>query len=175
MTTGQRSLDLRPFDRRDFAALLGWLDSPAALFEWSGHRFSHPLDAAQLERHVTEQEHADRVACTATAGAEPVGHIELWVAQEDRAGTLCRVLVAPDRRRRGIGRTMVTAMLDRAFGELGLHRVELRAFAESAPALRLYEALGFVHEGTFRECRRFEGRYRSVVLMSLLEDEWSRR
>jgi diamine N-acetyltransferase len=38
-------------------------------------------------------------------------------------------------------------------------------------ARRAYESLGFVREGTLRECLKIEGRYVSLHVMSILRDE----
>lgn len=75
---------------------------------------------------------------------------------------------------RGIGKAATHALLVVAFDELKLHRVYLRVFPENLRAQRLYESVGFVREGEARECVRKDGRFRSLVLMSVLEREWRR-
>ncbi len=42
-------------------------------------------------------------------------------------------------------------LLDKAFKELNLHRVYLNVLANNQNAIKLYEKLGFVFEGEFRE------------------------
>jgi RimJ/RimL family protein N-acetyltransferase len=170
-----RLIDLEPFEHSDFARLISWLDSAEALFAWTGAKFSHPLDAEQLERHLADQvgPEAGILKAIASEGGEHVGHIEYCVIDRDqRAATLCRLLVAPERRGSGIGAAIMRAAVERAFQELGLHRVELRAFEDSGSVIRLHQRVGFVREGTLRDARYFQGEYRSQVVMSILEDEW---
>ncbi|MFC4543630.1 GNAT family N-acetyltransferase [Halosolutus amylolyticus] len=72
----------------------------------------------------------------------------------------------------GYATEAVSAVVEYAFAELGLHRVEARAFAENDRSRALLDRLGFVHEGTERECDFANGEYRNVERYGLLEDEW---
>jgi RimJ/RimL family protein N-acetyltransferase len=58
---------------------------------------------------------------------------------------------------------------------LGLHRIDGRAFEDAESVIRMYEQLGFVREGTLRDASCFQGRYRNMVLVGVLEDEWRAR
>jgi RimJ/RimL family protein N-acetyltransferase len=40
-------------------------------------------------------------------------------------------------------------------------------------ALRVYRALGFVHEGVLREAQIVNGVHESLAIMSILEHEWA--
>jgi RimJ/RimL family protein N-acetyltransferase len=44
-------------------------------------------------------------------------------------------------------------------------------FDDNPRAIRVYERLGFVHEGRKREADFRDGKYRDKVMMSLLEGE----
>lgn len=51
---------------------------------------------------------------------------------------------------RGIGRQLLSALIDLADNWLALHRIELRVFADNAAAIKLYESMGFVREALLR-------------------------
>ncbi len=70
-------------------------------------------------------------------------------------------------RDQGLGRPLAQAAISRAF-ELGIERIELDVFASNQRAIRLYERLGFEHEGTKRRGRKLDGRYEDNLLMALL-------
>lgn len=55
------------------------------------------------------------------------------------------VAVDPARRRQGLARTMMAALLDRARGA-GATRAALQVMAGNAPAIALYRGLGFGHD-----------------------------
>ncbi|KAF2832405.1 acetyltransferase [Ophiobolus disseminans] len=80
--------------------------------------------------------------------------------------------VLPEYQGKGYGGEAITWALDYAFRRAGLHRVRIRAFEYNAGAVRLYERLGFRHEGREREGIWHEGRWWDGIEMSMLEDEW---
>ena len=68
---------------------------------------------------------------------------------------------------RGIGRRLAVAAIDAARAR-GVERVELDVFASNTRAIRLYERLGFVHEGVRRRSRKIDGAYDDNVMMALV-------
>lgn len=60
------------------------------------------------------------------------------------------IAVAPDARRRGVGRVLMQRLHEAARAR-GARRVRLRVHAENAPAIRLYESLGYVMDASPRE------------------------
>jgi RimJ/RimL family protein N-acetyltransferase len=63
-------------------------------------------------------------------------------------------------------------LLDHAFGELNLHRVQLTVLACNEPAIALYEKLGFVREGVYREFLLRDRIRFDMYLYGLLRREW---
>lgn len=77
----------------------------------------------------------------------------------------------PDRRGQGLGREAIDLLLQYAFDDLNLHRVQLHVLATNTVAIRLYRDIGFVTEGTLRDAAYVGGAYVDIVVMSLLEVE----
>lgn len=73
---------------------------------------------------------------------------------------------------RGIGRAAVRLVLDQAFGEMGLHRVDLRVLSFNERAIRCYRACGFRHEGTERESAYVDGLRHDDWIMGILRPEY---
>jgi [ribosomal protein S5]-alanine N-acetyltransferase len=63
-------------------------------------------------------------------------------------------------------------VLERAFGELGLHRVEANIPPENQRSLRLVERLGFRREGYSPRYLKSGGRWRDHERWALLVEEW---
>jgi putative acetyltransferase len=80
------------------------------------------------------------------------------------------MMVRDDYAGRGIGTQLLVAMLDLADNWVGFHRVELDVMVDNAPAIRLYEKLGFVREGTFRDKVLREGRYVDCYAMARIKE-----
>lgn len=70
-------------------------------------------------------------------------------------------------RGRGIGTRLVAATLERARAT-GLTRIQLDVRERNAPAIALYEKLGFVAEGVRRNAVRIDDEYENVIAMALL-------
>lgn len=94
------------------------------------------------------------------------------LANQDASIELRRVVIVD--KGRGYGRAVVRTVKDLAFGELDAHRLWLDVKVHNDRARALYRDEGFVEEGTLRECVRAPGGYESLVVMSLLRDEYNR-
>jgi ribosomal-protein-serine acetyltransferase len=67
------------------------------------------------------------------------------------------------------------AMIDLAFGELGVHRIVIRAGVDNVRSRAIPERLGFTLEGVHRgEGKGAEG-FHDLCVYGLLEDEWRER
>jgi RimJ/RimL family protein N-acetyltransferase len=73
----------------------------------------------------------------------------------------------PAYRGQGIGRRLAQAAIDTARAA-GMERIELEVLASNVTAIKLYEKLGFVHEGVKRRARHLDGAWDDNVLMALL-------
>lgn len=71
-------------------------------------------------------------------------------------------------RGRGIGKAAVRLLLDHAFLDIGLNRVELRVLDDNVAAIRAYEACGFRREGVQRQAAFKKGRFVDVIMMAVL-------
>lgn len=65
-----------------------------------------------------------------------------------------------------------TALLEVAFGQLGLHRMVGRADADNVASVRAMERLGLRCEGRFRQSEFRNGAWVDTVLYALLRSEW---
>jgi diamine N-acetyltransferase len=127
------------------------------------------------ERHRRAMEAADEESLIVADGERPVG-FALLAGLEDpnRVVELRRIVIV--RRGEGIGRRALEMLLERAFVELGAHRVWLDVRPHNERARRAYAAVGFVEEGLMRDAARTpSGDYEPLILMSMLEPEWRER
>jgi RimJ/RimL family protein N-acetyltransferase len=175
-------ISLREFGRDDFARLIEWVNSAGSesFLRWAGTAFEYPLTEAQLEAHLAEAEGPEatrRVFAAAAASGEVVGHVELSrIDRTNQSASISRLLVGePSARGKGVGADIVSRLLDMAFGEMKLHRVDLYVLDFHVAALRTYQGLGFKTEGHLVEARRSGGKYWNVYYMAMLEEEWLSR
>ncbi len=89
---------------------------------------------------------------------------------EHRSVELKRIVVGIPNQ--GIGRKLLNEVAERAFDEYGAHRLFLDVFVTNDRARHVYRSFGFREEGIMREVFYRDGAYHSLVLMSLLENEY---
>jgi len=54
-----------------------------------------------------------------------------------------------------------------------MHRVALEVLADDPRAVACYRKVGFVEEGRLRQRDWRDGSYHDVLVMSILDDEWT--
>jgi RimJ/RimL family protein N-acetyltransferase len=72
----------------------------------------------------------------------------------------------------GLGSEATRLLLSYAFDGLNLERVWLRVFATNERAIKMYEKVGFQHEGRLRRASFINGQMLDVDLMGLLKTEY---
>ena len=77
-----------------------------------------------------------------------------------------------DNRGKGIGTFAVMEILNHAFYNMNLRRVELTVLADNFPAQKLYEKCGFVREGLKREAKYKQGKFVDMYMYSVLKSEF---
>ena len=169
-------LTLRSFGRGDFARLASWLPTEADLIEWSAAFFRYPLTDDQLERYLesTRQPNARAIFVARDIDDEPVGHIEISQIWPYLSSRMSRVLVAPDKRHRGIGSSMIAKALSFTFDAHHVDRVDLGVSASNSAAIDCYEKAGFVRVGTWPKAIEVGSHTLDVVWMTLMRDRWAR-
>ena len=133
-------------------------------------------DAAPFLAPSPRDEHAeflrdeDQRHLIAEAGGARVGFVLLRLHARDRAVELRRLAITEPGR--GYGRAALRLVVAAAFGEHGAHRLWLDVKPHNHRARALYRSEGFVEEGVLRDALHIDGRFESLVVMSLLRPEW---
>jgi len=81
------------------------------------------------------------------------------------------IMIGTPYRGRGYGTEAMALLTDFCFREMNLHRLKVTVFAFNEPALKCYEANGFVREGLLRGELWRDGAYRDVVILAKLAPE----
>ncbi|WP_244928355.1 GNAT family protein [Nocardioides sp. W7] len=92
----------------------------------------------------------------------------------DSAASLAEVGVwlAPGVQGRGLVTRAVTAMVDWAVRERGIHRIEWQCVPENTRSRAVAVRLGMTHEGTRRQAFEHAGRRWDTEAWAVLADEW---
>ena len=73
---------------------------------------------------------------------------------------------------KGLVTRSCTAMIDHAFENLNMNRVEIKCGTENHKSRRIPEKLGFKQEGTARNAEWLHHRFIDLVIYSVLKSEW---
>lgn len=72
---------------------------------------------------------------------------------------------------KGLGQLALRSIMDHAFRTLHAHRLWLDVFTTNAPALHIYCKAGFQQEGILREAVYRDGKFHTLLLLSILDRE----
>ena len=158
-------MPLEPFDPAHAELVAGWAVGDEVVRAWcavEGDRVPAEVvagwsQADDVEAYLLRDEEGEAVA-----------YGELWLDDEEGEVELARLLVAPERRGRGVGRSLARALTRRARQlHPGLPTVILRVRPENRQAIRAYTAAGFVavpedEQATWNAGQRFD--YHWMVL-----------
>ena len=73
----------------------------------------------------------------------------------------------------GVVSRALNAVLGHAFGDLDLHRVEMRTLTTNDRSHRVAERFGFTREGVLRGAVRFPDGHRDVAVYALLAEDFT--
>ncbi|QDQ84640.1 GNAT family N-acetyltransferase [Paraburkholderia megapolitana] len=130
-----------------------------------------PFATLASTREYIEKLGESQIAIMATVGDTLVGEAGLMSNKGRRAHSGSISIGVHDAwHRRGIGRALMTELLDLADNWLGLRRVELRVFADNHAAIALYRAFGFEVEARRRGAVLRDGVLIDDYFMARLRD-----
>jgi ribosomal-protein-serine acetyltransferase len=170
------TLGIRPLEAGDAAELYSLVKANPDLEEWMP--WAAEQDLAATERFIAAAEEQLRDGNGFQAAIEPedriVGVLGLHAIDWVNRNTSIGYWLAEEARGRGLMTNAVRALLDHAFRELHLHRVEIHCAPENRPSRAIPERLGFREEAHLRETELVGGRYLDSVVYGMLAEEWGK-
>lgn len=78
------------------------------------------------------------------------------------------IMIGTSYRGRGYGKEAMALLCDFCEREMNLHKLKVTVFAFNEPAIRCYQACGFVQEGLLKDELWRDGQYQDVVVLAKL-------
>ena len=164
---------LRPLDEADLDRCLGWINDPEVI-STLGRRF--PMSATLEREWLTGQyksEKALSLAIVVKDGDRHIGNCGFNdIDYVNRKAVFGILIGEKDQWGKGYGPEAARLIVDYGFNQLNLHRISLTVYSNNPRAIRSYEKVGFVHEGTLRESYFRDGHYHDTLIMTILKSEW---
>jgi RimJ/RimL family protein N-acetyltransferase len=178
MIVGER-VTLRPFQADDLPALRRWHDDGEAK---RGYGPAQPLVPA----HAFAAELApggrfttfgtDGTLCICDEADRPIGLIDYQGLESPARHCELGIFIGEqDAQNRGYGSEAIVLMLDWLFNQRAAHRVWLTTSVNNVRAQRVYEKVGFVREGTWREHWYSDGAWHDEHLYGILAGDFNAR
>ena len=123
----------------------------------------YPLTVDQV-RKLSQTREALTVAVDEVGNV--IGFANLYNHEPGKTAFIGNVVVDPGHRGRGMGKAIVSHMLEKVFGRYDLPEVRISVFSENTPALLLYSGFGFVPFG-IEERRDPKGKRVALIHMRL--------
>lgn len=165
---------LRELERKDLPIINGWRND-SDVIDLLGAPFRYinlEVDEKWYESYISNRGNAVRCAITENSNDEILGLISLTDVDYMNQSAVLHIMVGnKENQGRGIGTFAVRAMLNHAFNNMNLQRVELTVIADNERAKHLYEKCGFVYEGRMRKARYKNGKFVDMLIYSALRDE----
>lgn len=163
-------IELRTVEEEDIEFLQETLNDPAVR-HFLGSRT--PINAEQerewFEESASSDDNTNLLICR---NGEPMGTVGLHPDDSTGVSTELGIFLAEQFWGEGYGTEASRLATDYAFRERRHHRVMARVFDGNDASRRIWEKLGFRHEGTYREAAFLDGEYADVHFYAVLEDEW---
>lgn len=170
------TVTLRPPEREDRAFLQRCMNDPRV---WRPALDVNPTTGDGVtEFYESVLASEDGVHCLVCDGEEPLGIVSLTGSEygpdeTSRARSMeLAYWLAPEHHGEGYGGDAAATMVEYAFSDRNLRRVEARCGAFNDASAGLLSSLGFEREGRLRGAAWYRGDYHDVFVYGLLREEW---
>ncbi len=160
---------LRTIEEEDYEKLRDWVN------HYDVRRFigiREPMNLKQETEFVeNELDSDDTIMLGICVDGELIGDIAIE-RKETGVGEL-GILIDPEHHGNGYGTEASKLLIKHAFQQVRYHKIKTRVVDTNDKSSRVWEKLGFQHEGTLRKHTFLDGEYRDFQVYGLLEEEWN--
>ena len=167
---------LRELEKKDLPAINRWRNDPEliALLGAPFRFINLNVDERWFENYMSNRGSAVRCAIIEEGADAILGLVSLVsIDYQNQCGELHLMIGDKENRGKGLGTFAIHAMLQHAFYNMNLQRVEFTVLEENTRAWHLYERIGFVREGIKRKAKYKNGKFVNMVIYSMLKEEYT--
>lgn len=168
---------LREYRREDLPWIRQWVNDSEIVCTLSDiFLYPHPVESTEafLEAMLEGQSDSRGFVIADPKSEAYIGQINLdAIDWKNRVGRVGIVIGTVEHMGYGYGTEAMKLLVNFAFRELNLNRLELEVYDFNERACRSYLACGFKQEGRLRERQYKNGRYVDVIQMGLLRSDWN--
>ena len=166
---------LRELERKDINTINCWRNDPDLIVNLAApFRFINvDVDIEWFENYMKNRANIVRCAIVRRDDDEILGMITLFdIDFLNQSAELHIMIGSKNEQNCGVGTFAIRKMLDHAFFNLNLQRIELSVLAENKRAQHVYEKCGFQREGMKRKSNYKCGRFHDMYIYAILRNEY---
>ncbi len=168
-------IELRPLETEDSNEFYDWaIDREITQFSLSS--YAYPQSKSDIIKWLSDINNCTKTVslgiCTLDTG-RLIGYAGISsMSNLNRCGEFFILIGSKEHWGKGIGTEVTKLITEYGLKTLGLHRVELTAYASNLSAIKAYEKAGYKHEGVKRQSGFRNGEFVDKVQMAVLSHEW---
>lgn len=168
---------LREYITSDIESIRGWVNDheTTRMLDPSIFSYPHPYEKTKafVDSNIENGGPAFIIANIETG--EYIGQIDLMnINYRNRSAEIGIVIGIKRYRSLGYGSEAIKLLLEFAFNQLNLNRIEIRVFSFNEQGIRCYKKCGFIEEGCLRQAIYIDGEYHDIIILSVLREEFDR-
>ncbi|QEK51174.1 GNAT family N-acetyltransferase [Pedobacter aquae] len=135
-------MKLIPFEEQYIPILTNWMKDEDTLLKFAGIAFQYPLTREQMLSYI--QKHPERLIYLGIDDEnQPIAYGEV-IPQENESARLGHLLIGESQNRgKGLGKQLITLLINEAKLELGIKRIDLYLLSNNEVAAQCYLKYGF--------------------------------
>lgn len=166
---------LRELEKEDIIEINKWRNDEE-LIKCLGAPFRYinlDVDYKWYENYMQNRNNTIRCTITDISDKNILGLVSLTNINTINQSAKFHIMIGDtENTNKGIGYFVTSKMLDHAFNNINLNRVELGVLESNTRALKLYEKIGFKKEGIKRQSIYKNGQFVDIIMMAILKKEF---
>lgn len=165
---------LRELERKDMARINGWKNDPQviALLDAPFCYINADVDEAWFDNYMRNRGNAIRCAIIHEKTDELIGLVSLTNIDYINQSAELHIMIG-NQQNSDAAIFAVRDMLEHAFYNMNMHRIELTVLVSNQRAQHVYEEYGFKREGILRQAYFKQGKFEDVYQYAVLREEYS--
>lgn len=167
-------LKLRELDESDLERINKWRNDPELIISLGApfRYINNEIDKEWYESYMNNRN--TNVRCSIVDETDMIlGLVSLVSIDYISRSAVFNIMIGDKKNQgKGIGTFAVKEILNHAFNNLNLQRVELGVLEDNKMAIHLYEKCGFKFEGRKRRARYKNGKFVDLLMYAILKEEF---
>jgi RimJ/RimL family protein N-acetyltransferase len=164
------NIEISDFSIEDLPAIVNWRND-SDVNKYLRHGFRTLEEVQKWHREYFSSE-SNRLLAIYYKN-KPIGYCTIeGIDHHNKKCEVAIVIGEKEHWHKGIGTMTIRKLTEMAFSKLHMHRIFAVINKGNSASVKCFSNAGFQYEGKLREAKYVNGRYRDLLLYSILDHEW---